>query len=125
MTGNIPVSQSLKSRLTTWSSEPGNVIIAVGNAYRSINDLGIATVKEVTDKRDTFKIASGTYEQFQEQRGASRVNGIILESDIDKPAPSPTELREKVYLSLKTEMLFLPNLKTDLPFHSDIMTNLF
>ena len=87
MTGNIPVSQSLKSRLTTWSSEPGNVIIAVGNAYRSVNELGIASIKEVADKRDTFKIADGSYEQFQEQRGASRVNGIILESAIDKTSP--------------------------------------
>lgn len=37
--------------------------------------MGLANIKIVTEKRDTFKIADGTYEHFQEQRGASRVNG--------------------------------------------------
>ena len=86
-TGNIQINQTIKNRLSGWSGETGNTLIAIGPAFRTVNELGQANIKVITENRDTFKIADGTYEQFQEQRGASRVNGIILEASLDKTSP--------------------------------------
>lgn len=87
LTSNVQLSQQLKTKLSAWAGESGNTIIAIGSAYRTVNEAGITALREVTEKRDTFKIADGTYEEFMEQRSASRVNGIILEAYIDNTSP--------------------------------------
>jgi hypothetical protein len=105
--GNTQLSGDFSKRLADWSREGGNTIISIGAAFRLLNEAGITSVKTVAEKRDTFKLANGTYQEFQEQRGASRVNGIILESDIDTTSPISYGIeRESIPLFKNRDVVF-------------------
>ncbi len=87
VTGNISFSKATKERLQAWSSRPGNTLIAVGNAYRSLNNLEVSQIKSVEREREVFTRADGTYEASQGQRASARVNGVILEAALDSTHP--------------------------------------
>lgn len=87
ITGNISFSKATKERLQEWSSRPGNTLIAVGNGYRSLNNLEVSQIKSVEREREVFTRADGTYEKSQGQRASSRVNGVILEAALDSTHP--------------------------------------
>lgn len=87
VTGNISFSKATKERLQEWSSRSGNTLIAVGNGYRSLNNLEVSQIKSVEREREVFTRADGTYEKSQGQRASSRVNGVILEAALDSTHP--------------------------------------
>ena len=87
ITGNISFSKATKERLQEWSSRPGNTLIAVGNGYRSLNNLEVSQIKSVEREREVFTRADGTYEASQGQRASARVNGVILEAALDSTHP--------------------------------------
>lgn len=117
LTGNIQLGENLRKRLAGWAKEGGNTIIAIGSAYRTLNQTGITSIKIETEKRDTFKIADGTYEEYTQLRGSSRVNGVILEATLDNTSPLSYGIERSVVPMFKNRGIIFtePNSKYAAP----------
>ena len=68
LSGNYRLSKEVNEKLKIWSSFPSNTIIAIDQSFQTLNEIGIADIKE-------------------RSVGVGNINGVILKTTFSKESP--------------------------------------
>lgn len=85
LTNSFKLSKETSDKLTAWAVK--NTLIAIGSAYKTINDLGISDINTIKEKNQKDSTVNGKYSDYLNKNNSSSINGVILSSELDMTNP--------------------------------------
>jgi len=85
LTNSFKLTKETSDKLSAWAVN--NTLIAIGNAYRTINDLGVSDINTIKEKNQKDSTTYGKYSDYLDKNNGASINGVILNSRTDLSNP--------------------------------------
>ncbi len=85
LTNSFKLTKETSDKLSAWAVN--NTLIAIGNAYRIINDLGVSDINTIKEKNQKDSTTYGKYSDYLDKNNGASINGVILNSRTDLSNP--------------------------------------